>query len=322
MPFPNPIPLLIPVILWLLVGPKYIQFLQKKMYGQFIREDGPQHHHKKAGTPTMGGVLILITVLVTLLGFVLLDAHLCTMNILWCTLAMVTLGALGFLDDFKKIAKKHNKGITGWTKLAIQVTLGLLIGLWVMVSTGRDSISLFGLGWLHMGWFYPLFTSFVLTGGSNAYNLTDGVDGLAASTGFVTFVALSFMLMHSPDLMLVSLLLAGGCLGFLYFNRHPARIFMGDTGSLALGAVMAALVILGKIELSLALAGIVYIVEAMSVIIQVLYFKVTHGKRIFKMSPIHHHFELSGWKEPKIVLTFTLLQALFSLLAVLLYNKG
>ncbi len=319
---PNPFPVFIPALMWLLVGPFYIRYLSAKTFGQYIREDGPQSHHKKAGTPTAGGVLILITVLVAMLGFMAFVPQLATPNILWLLLVLIVFGLLGFSDDYLKITKQKNKGLSGWSKLAIQVATSGALGAWVFMQ-GQTSVSLFGMGSFDLGWLYPLFVILVMTGASNAYNLTDGLDGLAGGTGTLTFVGFAFMFAGThPDLMLFSLLLAGGCLGFLAFNRHPAKIFMGDTGSLALGGVMGALAVLGKIEMFLLLLGGIYVIETLSVMLQVSYFKATKGKRLFKMSPLHHHFELSGWKEPTVVLTFTMAQALLSVIAVLLYNRG
>lgn len=320
MLLPSFLPLLIPVLFWLILGPPYIRFLHARTLGQYIREDGPQSHHQKAGTPTMGGVLLLLLVILTMAGFIIADPGLVTPALLWVLLVLAGFGLLGFLDDLLKVTKKKNKGLSGWSKLALQLSLGMALGFWMMHQTGDGVISLFGRGELNLGWLYPLFTMLVVTGASNAYNLTDGLDGLAGSTGFITFLAFSILLASSTELALISLLLAGGCLGFLLFNRYPAKIFMGDTGSLALGGAMGALAILGKIELFLLLLGGVYVLEALSVILQVSYFKATRGKRLFKMSPLHHHFELSGWREPTVVLIFTMAQALFSVLAVLLYN--
>ncbi len=321
MPYPNPFPLFIPAILWLLFGPRYIHFLKVKSFGQFIREDGPQSHHQKEGTPTMGGLLIIITVLLPLLGVIFALPALMTPALFLTLLVLIIFGGMGFSDDWLKITRHKNKGLSGWSKLAIQVVLGGAIGLYLLFQQ-ETTLSLFGFGQIDLGWFYPIFAILVITGASNAYNLTDGLDGLAAGTGFMTFIGLSFLLSNNPSLMFLSLLLAGGCLGFLVFNKYPAKVFMGDTGSLALGGVMGAMAVLGKVELFLLLLGIVYVFEALSVMLQVTYFKLTQGKRLFKMSPLHHHFELSGWKEPTIVLTFTMAQFLFSVIAVLLYNKG
>lgn len=321
MAYPNPFPLFIPAILWLMTGPFYIRFLKAKMLGQFIREDGPQGHQAKTGTPTMGGLLIVVSILLSLLGFVLTRPQLATPELGWVVLTLVVFCALGFSDDYLKVAKKKNKGLSGWSKLAIQTVLSLAVGWWAMAYHGGGNVSVFNLFTLSLGWFYPLLVWFIITGASNAYNLTDGLDGLAGGTGFATFVGFAFLLGQQPSLMLASLLIAGACLGFLVFNRHPAQIFMGDTGSLALGGVMGVLAVLTGTESFLLLLGGLYIIETLSVILQVGYFKLTGGKRLFRMSPLHHHFELLGWKEPTIVLTFTLLQALLSVLAVILYSS-
>lgn len=323
---PNPLVLFFPMALWLLTGPLYIGWLKQKQFGQFIREDGPQSHQQKAGTPTMGGLLILLSVFLTLAGVMVVTPRLMEPTwinpLLGCLLVLVVFGALGFSDDWLKITKHHNKGITGWTKLAVQVLTGLIIGLWVMKTQPLGSVVSLGSWQMDLGWAYPLLAAFMVTAASNAYNITDGLDGLAASTGIATFVGFAFILSLNPALTIVSMVLAGGCLGFLVFNRHPAKIFMGDTGSLALGGAMASLALFGKIEvLLLPLAGL-YVIETLSVILQVGYFKLTKGKRLFKMSPLHHHFELCGWSEVAIVLCFALVQTAFSLTAVLLYNKG
>lgn len=269
----------------------------------------------------MGGLLILLTVLITLVGFAIVAPSLVTPDLLVAVLILVVFGALGFSDDYLKVTKQKNKGLSGWSKLAIQALLGLGIGLWMMGRTGGSDVAFFHLGPLHFEWLYPLFVVLVITGASNAYNLTDGLDGLAGGTGFITFLGFAFLLTPHPDLMLLSLILAGGCLGFLVFNRHPAKIFMGDTGSLALGGAMGALAVLGRIEFFLLLLGGVYVLETLSVMLQVVYFKATKGKRLFKMSPLHHHFELSGWREPTVVFTFIMAQAFFGVVALLLYNN-
>jgi phospho-N-acetylmuramoyl-pentapeptide-transferase len=311
----------IPAILWLMFGAPYIAFLKEKTFGQYIREDGPQSHHAKAGTPTMGGLLIILTVLLAMIGFIFIEPALQTTELFLCLLVLMVFGFLGFTDDIMKITKQKNKGLSGWSKLAVQVITGAAIGLYAM-SLNHGDVSVFGFATLHLGWLYPVLAIFIITGASNAYNLTDGLDGLAGGTGFMTFAGFSFLLASYPSMMLLSLLLAGGCLGFLAFNRYPAKIFMGDTGSLALGGVMGVMAILGHVEAFLVLLGGVYVLETLSVILQVAYFKLTKGKRLFKMSPLHHHFELSGWKEPTVVITFIVAQALFSVLAVLLYNRS
>jgi len=324
MGYPNPFPLFIPALMWLALGGPYVAYLKNKMFGQFIREEGPQGHRKKAGTPTAGGVLLLITVLVALLGFVLFDPKLLSPSLLWSVGILLVFGAMGFSDDYLKVVKKNNDGISGWVKLGVQLAAGLALGVWMMTQPGSGWLYWLNTPVFYIGWAYPLLAMFVIAGASNAYNLTDGLDGLAAGSGFMTFMGFAVILasgLHGGPVLL-SLLLAGGCLGFLVYNRYPARIFMGDTGSLALGGVMGAFAVLSHSELLLVLLCGLYVVETLSVILQVAWFKLTRGKRLFKMSPLHHHFELSGWKEPVVVLTFVLFQAVLSAVAILLYNKS
>jgi phospho-N-acetylmuramoyl-pentapeptide-transferase len=307
------------------LGGKYIDFLKNRYMGQYIREDGPQSHQSKAGTPTAGGVLMLaaflfgIGAVAALQGPAFLSAP-----VLLVVGVTIAFGLLGFVDDYLKISKKKNKGVSGYTKLMVQVVVGATLGVYMMLtSPAGGTVSLFGLASIDMGWLYPVFTAFVITGASNSTNLTDGLDGLASGTLLMTFMTLSLLLfgISQPDLAMVSQALAGACLGFLLFNRYPARIFMGDTGSLALGGALGALVILGKVEMWIALLGAIYILESVSVILQVISFKTT-GKRIFKMSPLHHHFELCGLKETQVVYSFVTFQFLCCLLAVFLYNRG
>jgi phospho-N-acetylmuramoyl-pentapeptide-transferase len=235
---------------------------------------------------------------------------------------LMAFGSLGFVDDYLKISKKKNKGVSGYTKLAVQVIAGLVTGWFVMQSVPQGSqVSGFGLFTIPLGYVYPLLAAFIITGASNAVNLTDGLDGLASATALLTFITLALMLfaMHQVALGLLSLCLAGAALGFLMFNRNPARIFMGDTGSLALGGAFGALVVLGKLECWALLLGAIFIVETLSVILQVYFFKTT-GKRIFRMSPLHHHFELGGWSENRVVYSFVTFQFFCCTLAVFLYN--
>lgn len=307
------------------LGGPYINYLKRRYMGQYIREDGPQSHQSKAGTPTAGGVLMLAAFLFGLLVVTALQGPaFLSPPVLLVVGITLGFGLLGFVDDYLKISKKKNKGVSGYTKLMVQIGVGLALGFYVLKTspTGGD-VSLFGLYTLHLGWFYPIFSAFVITGASNSVNLTDGLDGLASSTLLMSFMTLSLLLfgISMPDLAMTSQALAGACLGFLLFNRYPARIFMGDTGSLALGGALGALVMLSRIEMWIALLGTVYILEALSVILQVLSFKTT-GKRIFKMSPLHHHFELCGLKETQVVYSFVTFQFICCVAAVFLYNRG
>ncbi|MEZ4574370.1 MAG: phospho-N-acetylmuramoyl-pentapeptide-transferase [Vampirovibrionales bacterium] len=328
MTLPNLFPMFIVALLWLATGTRYIGWLKTRSLGQAIREEGPQAHHSKAGTPTMGGLLLLVLVVATFTGFTLVQPALMSVASFWVILTLLLFGGLGVSDDWLKVTKQTNDGISGWAKLGIQAGLGLGLGVWMMMAAGPHSAAISTLSFgpaswglsVNLGWLYPVFAMLVVTGASNAYNLTDGLDGLAASSGYLTFMGFAVVLAARPDLMLWAVLLAGGCLGFLWFNRHPARLFMGDTGSLALGGVMGVMGLLGKVELYLLLLCGLYVIETLSVMLQVAYFKLTKGKRLFKMSPLHHHFELCGWREPTIVLSFGLLQACFTLMALIVYH--
>lgn len=313
----------VPFVVSLVLGGSYIQFLRQRYMGQYIREDGPQSHQSKAGTPTAGGVLILLAFLVGIGILVALkNGALLTIPVLLVLGVTVIFGLLGFVDDYLKISKKKNKGVSGYTKLIVQVLAGIVTGWYVMsANPGGGNVSVFGLLTVPLGYLYPLFAAFIVTGASNSVNLTDGLDGLAAGTSLMTFMTLSLILFGNGqvELGLVSMALASACLGFLMFNRNPARIFMGDTGSLALGGAFGALVVVGRIECWALLLGAIFIVETLSVILQVYSFKTT-GKRIFRMSPLHHHFELGGWSENKVVFNFVTFQFLCCTLAVFLYN--
>lgn len=314
---------LIPFAVSLTLGKPYIQFLKTRYMGQYIREDGPESHQSKAGTPTAGGVLILLSFIIGVAVLAILKGPALLSPSVWLVLGvLMAFGSLGFVDDYLKISKKKNKGVSGYTKLAVQVIAGLVTGWFVMQSVPQGSqVSGFGLFTIPLGYVYPLLAAFIITGASNAVNLTDGLDGLASATALLTFITLALILFatHQVALGLLSLCLAGAALGFLMFNRNPARIFMGDTGSLALGGAFGALVVLGKLECWALLLGAIFIVETLSVILQVYFFKTT-GKRIFRMSPLHHHFELGGWSENRVVYSFVTFQFFCCTLAVFLYN--
>ncbi|MEB3222090.1 MAG: phospho-N-acetylmuramoyl-pentapeptide-transferase [Candidatus Sericytochromatia bacterium] len=306
----------------LAVGRPMIGWLHRVKFGQIIREEGPASHQAKAGTPSMGGWIILLPAALGLVALQRLPAE------GWLLLA-VTLGfaGLGFLDDWLIIKKRSNKGLSPRQKLLGQVLLGCGFagGLaWLghspvlQVPLGAEAAS------LSLGLAYWALVAFMLVATSNAVNLTDGLDGLAASTvaiaaaGLAAVVALRLAAGDPVGGAVVVFLVAvaAGCLGFLWFNAHPAQVFMGDTGSLGLGAALAGAAVIGHVELWLVPIGAVFIVETLSVMAQVAYFRRTGGKRLFKMSPLHHHFELSGWKETQVVARFSLVALLCAALAV------
>ena len=278
-----------------------IPFFHKKQFGQYIREEGPKGHLKKAGTPTMGGVAIVIGILIgVLIGERSVDS-------LFVILTMLAFAAIGFLDDFEKIAKKNNLGLTAKQKIVLQVIFSLAIGIYMMQREGGEEIFIpFAKVFLSLGVLYLPFVIFTEVAMSNAVNLTDGLDGLASGVTLIVAVTLSLVGWHRDEgvLLYTGAAIAGALLAFLVFNHYPARIFMGDTGSMALGGVLSAAAIVTKTELLLPICGLIYVIEALSVIIQVVYFRRTGGKRFFRMAPIHHHFEEGGMKETKVVLLF------------------
>lgn len=305
--------ILTPLIISLVLGPIFIPILRKLKIGQSIRNDGPQEHLKKAGTPTLGAIIILIALIITVLTFAPF-----TFNIY--ILLSITLGFafLGFLDDFIKIVKERNLGLTASQKLFGQIFIALIL-CYLLSMQGTDTKifipgTLFGLD---LGWLYFLFVIFWVVGFANALNITDGLDGLLTGSGVISFGAYAIIALATTqfDIAIFSLAMVGALLGFLVYNVHPAKIFMGDTGSLGIGAALATISILTKTELLLLIIGGVYVIDTLSVIIQVFFFK-TKGKRVFKMSPIHHHFELSGWSEWKVVIVFWTMGLIFATLGI------
>ena len=299
-------------VLVLAAGPFVIPELHKLKFGQSIREEGPKSHQAKRGTPTMGGVMIIAAITLATLAAAPLTAG------VWLAL-FVMLGhfALGFLDDYIKVVKKRNLGLKARQKLLGQIVIAVVVIFFAQHELGIATTVWLPLvhAELDIGLFYYPLVLFVLVGTSNAVNLTDGLDGLAAGT--VTVAALAYMAValafSATGLAVFAAAIAGASCAFLRFNHHPARVFMGDTGSLALGGAVAALGILTHTEILLAVIGIIFVAEALSVIIQVISFKTT-GKRVFLMSPIHHHFELKGWQETRVVYTFWLVGAVFAAL--------
>ena len=293
-------------------GVYFLPFLHRLKYGQSIREEGPASHQAKSGTPTMGGVMIVLAVTVSTLLFAPF-----TVTTLLALFIFLGHFLLGFADDYIKVVKKRNLGLRAYQKLLGQLFISLVTILIGRALLGHDtSVWMPILGeTLDIGALYYVLVVFVLVGTSNAVNLTDGLDGLASGT--VAVAALFYAaLLYSVDssLMTFSAAIIGATVGFLWYNHHPARIFMGDTGSLALGGALAGIAILSHTEMLLPIVGFVFFCEALSVILQVISFQ-TRGKRIFRMSPIHHHFELGGWSETRVVYTFWAVGAVGAVLA-------
>ena len=322
------------LVVSLVLGPWLIRRLREFQVGQVIRQEGPESHRAKAGTPTMGGLLILAAALVP----TLLWADLTNIYIWIAVVSTSAFGAIGFLDDYLKVTRRSSGGLAPRYKLALQVLVGFLVGLVLMWLASQNLYNTrlifpFVKQWIpDLGWFYVPFAAFVLVAWSNAVNLTDGLDGLAISTFAVAaacFTALAYITGHrvfaeylllvrfapAGELTIFCGALVGASLGFLWYNAHPAEIFMGDVGSLALGGAIATVAILIKQELLLVIVGGVFVIEAASVVIQVVSFKL-RGKRVFKMAPLHHHFELSGWEEPKVITRFLIIAILFALFSL------
>ncbi len=310
------IPIFISFAISAVLGPFLIPLLRDLKMGQTERELGVKEHLKKAGTPTMGGAIFLFSILVTSLIF--LPRYPKIAPVLFLTMVF---GIIGFLDDFLKVVKRDSDGLLPWQKLILQIGATAVFALWLHATENVDlliRIPFSGGEMLDIGILaYPLLF-FAVLGTVNGTNFTDGLDGLASS---VTVVAALFFALASVILGAgtapISAAVAGALMGFLLFNAFPAKIFMGDTGSLALGGYIAGIAYMMNMPLFILIVGLIYVVEVLSVIIQVGYFKISHGKRVFKMAPIHHHFELSGWSETKVVAVFTIITALLSFLALL-----
>jgi len=304
----------IPFFLILFGGNSMINFLKKINFGQQIRKEGPQSHLQKEGIPTMGGILILIGIISSI---ILLEIN---YNLIIALVTTLGMGLIGFLDDYLKIKKGRSLGLTALAKIIGQFGFGLLISLYVYFSTEISNSLLipFTGDSLELGILIIPLIIFTVVGTANAVNLTDGLDGLASSITAVVAASYAFIVygLYFEQLTLFSLSIVGACLGFIWYNSHPAEVFMGDIGSLGLGGAIAALAVLTRTELFLLIIGGVYVIETISVILQVLYFKATNGKRIFKMTPIHHHFELKGWEEPKVVFRFLLIGIIFSIVGL------
>ena len=305
-------------ILTVILAPIGIPMLRRLKFGQSIREEGPQSHMKKAGTPTMGGIIFLLSIITTtVVCGLLLDVF--TTHTVVLLLVFIGFGIIGFLDDGIKVIFKRNLGLTSLQKLIGQIVIAVAAFLLLRLGTFDTAIAIPFTDWeLDLGMFYVAFLIFWLVGFSNAVNLTDGLDGLVAGTASIAFAAFGVLALFNEqaDIALFAFAVTGALLGFLIFNANPAKVFMGDTGSLALGGALAMISVLVNKELLLLLIGLVFVIETLSVILQVGSFKL-RKKRIFKMSPIHHHFELSGWSEWKVVLVFWSTGLIMALIAVL-----
>jgi len=287
----------------LILGPVLIPMLTRLKFGQTVRDDGPKSHYKKTGTPTMGGMIFLIPVVVLAAFYAGHDKRI--LPLIFVTLGF---GIIGFIDDFIKVVKKRKDGLYWNQKMFGLLLVAVVFAVYVSRTQTSDIIIPF-MGMdrtVSLGWLFVPFVVLVLIASTNAVNITDGLDGLAAGVTLIVTVFFTIVAMTRGEweyIKIFSAIVSGGCLGFLAFNAHPAKVFMGDTGSLALGGAVGAIAILMKMPLILIIVGGIYVIEALSVMIQVLSFKLT-GKRVFKMAPIHHHFELSGWKEVKVVWVF------------------
>jgi phospho-N-acetylmuramoyl-pentapeptide-transferase len=309
------------LLICMFLGPKFIDYLRLKEFGQHIREEGPVGHISKAGTPTLGGLAIFIAIAVPFL--ILSDYRWESLAVLVTALAMA---ALGFVDDVIKLRRRRSLGVSGKTKLIVQAIAA--IGLWILVKEKvglSDSLDLWVVDAnVNLGFAYPILIFLVLAGATNGVNLTDGLDGLAAGCAAIvllTYTAITFITHGHQDLALLSACLVGACVGFLWFNSFPASVFMGDTGSLGLGGAIAALAVVTKTEVLLIVIGGIFVIEALSVAIQVFAFQ-RFRRRVFLMAPIHHHFELVGWSETKIILRFWIIAAICAAIGFALYQSS
>lgn len=319
------------LLVGLLCGPLTIRWLRGLQIGQMIRDDGPKSHLSKAGTPTMGGVLILLAITVSTLLWGDLQQ-----NCVWIVL-LVTLsyGLIGWVDDYRKLVLKNSKGLPARWKYFWQSLIAIIAVFYLMYNSSiplqtQLTIPFFKSNFIHLGLFFPIFAYCVIVGSSNAVNLTDGLDGLAimpivmvaGALGIFVYAASNAVYAHylgipfvpnTGEVTIFCASVVGAGLGFLWYNAYPAQIFMGDVGSLSLGAALGMIALLVRQELVLMIMGGLFVIETVSVILQVGYFKYTHGKRLFRMAPLHHHFELKGWTEPKVIVRFWIMTVIFVL---------
>jgi len=308
------------LLVCIFLSPKFIEFLRRREFGQQIREDGPQGHHVKAGTPTMGGLILFLAVSVSFL--ILTNFEWRSMGVFGAAIACAL---LGFADDYTKLVKRRSLGLRARTKLL--VTIAISVGLWWVAQheAGLAPTLMLRIVDYHvdLGPLYPLLIYLVVAGTTSAVNLTDGLDGLAAGCAAIVLLAYIGITFLAGDLDMAMLAgcLVGGCIGFLWFNAFPATIFMGDTGSLGLGGAIAGLAVMTKTEVLLILIGGIFVIEALSVVIQVLSFQTTR-RRVFLMAPIHHHFELKAWSETKIILRFWIVASIFAAIGFTIYRQS
>ena len=320
------------LVICFVVGPWLIRKLQELQIGQTIRDDGPNSHLAKQGTPTMGGILIIFAVTVS----TLLWANL-SIAYIWLVL-MVTLGfgLIGFFDDYRKLTQKNSRGVPGKVRLGAEIAIALFVSIVIYMKPGFNpyvTIPFFKTVLPNLGWGYVLLSTFIIVGAANAVNLTDGLDGLAigpAITCFMTYLLFAYFagnikiatylqvpyVAGTGELSVFCGAVIGAGIGFLWYNTYPAQVFMGDVGSLSLGGSLGAVAILTKQEILLAIVGGIFVLETFSVIFQVAWFRISKGKRIFRMAPIHHHFELKGWPEPKVIVRFWIISILLALVAI------
>lgn len=299
--------------------PAFLGWMRRLGWGQQIRPEGPADHQSKAGTPTMGGAVLVPAALIASLWARQITPDLV---VFWA----VTLGCfgLGLLDDLTKVLKNRNLGLKARHKLAAQFAIGLGVGVYLLATRPQPGFEVPFIGFVGAAWFVLALSLAVVVSTSNAVNVTDGLDGLAAGTMATASLVYSIVCLHQgkPELAAAAAAMVGSCLGFLWFNCYPARLFMGDTGSLALGGGLATLALLSDTPFLLVVIGGVFVLEALSVVLQVSYFKLTGGQRIFRMSPVHHHFGLTGMHEVQVTIRFWLVGAVFGLAGLYLYFGG
>ncbi len=310
------------MLICIFLGPKFIEYLRLREFGQQIREEGPEEHHEKAGTPTMGGLIIFTAISIPYL--VLSDRSTASLAVFGVALGCAL---IGFIDDFLKITRRRSLGLSARYKLVFQAALAL--GLWYVArhSVGLDSSLELRISDASLDipdWLYPVVIFLVIAGSANAVNLTDGLDGLAAgccAIVLLAYIAITFITSGEHDLSLLSATLVGACIGFLWFNAFPASIFMGDTGSLGLGGAIGALAVMTQTEILLIITGGIFVIEALSVALQVATFKLLR-RRVLLMAPVHHHFELLAWSETKIMLRFWIVAAVCAGIGFTLYQQA